>query len=70
MLLQKIRDKERISKMTSGLAEQLQEKDKIIRMRERKILELIEKHNIEEKGLQEQLVAMKEKMSYEETGQL
>ncbi|KAH7817263.1 uncharacterized protein MONOS_3711 [Monocercomonoides exilis] len=66
MLLQKIRDKERISKMTSGLAEQLQEKDKIIRMRERKILELTEKHNIEEKGLQEQLVAMKEKMSQEE----
>ncbi|KAH7819018.1 uncharacterized protein MONOS_14033 [Monocercomonoides exilis] len=32
MLLQKIRDDERISKRTSGLSEQLQEKYKIIRM--------------------------------------
>ncbi|KAH7826200.1 uncharacterized protein MONOS_1036 [Monocercomonoides exilis] len=61
MLLQKIRDDERISKRTRGLAEQLQEKVKIIRMRERKILELSEKNNAEVKELQEQLVAMKEK---------
>ncbi|KAH7824764.1 uncharacterized protein MONOS_2974 [Monocercomonoides exilis] len=59
MLLQKIRDDERISKRTSGLAEQLQENDKIIRMRERKILELSQKFNAEVKELQEQLVAMK-----------
>ncbi|KAH7832391.1 uncharacterized protein MONOS_15610 [Monocercomonoides exilis] len=61
MLLQKIQDDERISKRTRGLAEQLQEKVKIIRMRERKILELSEKNNAEVKELQEQLVAMKEK---------
>ncbi|KAH7830874.1 uncharacterized protein MONOS_11518 [Monocercomonoides exilis] len=48
----------------SGLAEQLQEKDKIIRMSLMIILELSEKHNAEVrelKELHEQLVAMKEK---------
>eukprot|EP00770_Monocercomonoides_exilis_P003753 MONOS_3734.1-p1 / transcript=MONOS_3734.1 / gene=MONOS_3734 / organism=Monocercomonoides_exilis_PA203 / gene_product=unspecified product / transcript_product=unspecified product / location=Mono_scaffold00091:15817-16617(+) / protein_length=267 / sequence_SO=supercontig / SO=protein_coding / is_pseudo=false len=68
MLLQKIRDDERISKRTSGLAEQLQEKYKIIRMWERKILELSEKNNEEVKELQEQLVAMKEKAALIDVG--
>ncbi|KAH7818159.1 uncharacterized protein MONOS_10019 [Monocercomonoides exilis] len=50
--------------MMSGLTEQLQEKDKIIWMQQRKILELSEKHNAEVKELkelQEQLMEMKEK---------
>ncbi|KAH7827233.1 uncharacterized protein MONOS_16446 [Monocercomonoides exilis] len=68
MLLQKIRDDERISKRTSGLAEQLQENDKIIRMRERKILELSEKYNAEVKELQEQLAEMKEKAEFIDVG--
>ncbi|KAH7819584.1 uncharacterized protein MONOS_6628 [Monocercomonoides exilis] len=51
--------KEKEAKRTSELAEQLQEKDKIIQMRERKILELSEKLNVKMKELQEQLVEMK-----------
>ncbi|KAH7822247.1 uncharacterized protein MONOS_16087 [Monocercomonoides exilis] len=60
MLLQKIRDDERISKLTNGLVEQLRQNDKIIRMRKRKILELNEKNNTDVNELQ-QLVEMKEK---------
>ncbi|KAH7831673.1 uncharacterized protein MONOS_11844 [Monocercomonoides exilis] len=61
MQLQKTRDEERISKRTSGLEEQLQEKAKIIWMNQRKILELNEKNNTDVKE-QQQLVEMKEKV--------
>ncbi|KAH7818523.1 uncharacterized protein MONOS_8406c1 [Monocercomonoides exilis] len=45
ILLQKIRDDERKSLRMSGLVKKLQEKNKIILRRERKIQELNEKHN-------------------------
>ncbi|KAH7821845.1 uncharacterized protein MONOS_2815 [Monocercomonoides exilis] len=51
----------------SGLVEQLQENDKIIRMRERKILQMSEKHIAEVKELQ-QLVAMNEKVELIDVG--
>ncbi|KAH7815051.1 uncharacterized protein MONOS_11901 [Monocercomonoides exilis] len=70
-MLLKIRGKERILKRTSVLVELLDEKDKIIWMQQRKILELSEKYNTkvkEVKDLQEQLVAIKEKVELTDVG--
>ncbi|KAH7828657.1 uncharacterized protein MONOS_15220 [Monocercomonoides exilis] len=67
----KIFDNGRILMWTSGLAEQLQEKGKIIRMSLMIILELSEEHNPkvkEVKELHEQLVAMKENVELTDVG--
>ncbi|KAK2960802.1 hypothetical protein BLNAU_4199 [Blattamonas nauphoetae] len=62
-LLQKIRNDERLGKEESGAGELLQEKDKIIRMRERKIIELTDMYERDVKELRTQLEDMQSKAS-------
>ncbi|KAH7827747.1 uncharacterized protein MONOS_12713 [Monocercomonoides exilis] len=68
MLLQKIRNEERISKPVNALGEQLQEKDKIIRTNQKKILLLGEKHNEEVKDVNDQQEMMNEKVEQNDIG--
>ncbi|KAH7816958.1 uncharacterized protein MONOS_4922 [Monocercomonoides exilis] len=68
MLKKMIREGIRLSKRISALAEQLRQKVNIIRMNQRKILELSKKFNEEVKEVKEQLAAMKKKVELIDEG--
>ncbi|KAA6384421.1 MAG: hypothetical protein EZS28_020051 [Streblomastix strix] len=67
-LLQKIRGDERMGKKGNGLVEQLQERDKLIRMHERKIIDLSDQYSTEVNDLKRQIEEMKAKTNQIDQG--